>query len=55
LSAIADLSGGYTLAHCLEHAYNEIKDRRGVMLDGVFIKEDDAAYANAVAILSKDT
>ena len=54
LSAIADLSGGYTLAHCLEHAYNEIKDRRGVMLDGVFIKEDDSAYAAAVELLGKD-
>lgn len=54
LSAIADLSGGYTLAHCLEHAYNEIKDRKGVMLDGVFIKEDDSAYAAAVELLGKD-
>lgn len=54
LSDIADLSGGYTLAHCLEHAYNEIKDRRGVMLDGVFIKEDDTAYEAAVELLGKD-
>ena len=45
---------GVTLSECLEHAYNEIKDRRGVMLDGVFIKEDDGAYAAAVEILGKD-
>jgi len=43
-----------TLEECLEHAYNEIKDRRGVMLDGVFIKENDGAYAAAVEILGKD-
>ena len=43
-----------TLEECLEHAYNEIKDRKGVMLDGVFIKEDDNAYAAAVELLGKD-
>lgn len=26
---------------CLEHAWDEIKDRRGKMLNGVFIKEAD--------------
>jgi len=26
---------------CLEHAYNEIKNRKGVTLNGVFIKESD--------------
>ncbi len=26
---------------CLDHAYNDIKDRKGVMLDGVFIKQSD--------------
>lgn len=29
------------LKDCLELAYNEIKDRKGKMIDGVFIKEDD--------------
>lgn len=32
---------GYTLEECLSHAYDEIKDRRGKMVDGIFIKEDD--------------
>ena len=27
--------------YCLEMAYNEIKDRRGKMIDGVFVKESD--------------
>ena len=33
---------GMTLYECLEQAYNEIKDRKGVMSkDGSFIKESD--------------
>lgn len=28
-----------TLEQCLEHAYNDIKDRKGKMVDGVFVKE----------------
>lgn len=30
-----------TLAECLETAYNDIKDRKGRMVDGVFVKEQD--------------
>ena|SRR5690606_5569051 len=30
---------GTTLDACLELAYNEIKDRKGKMVDGVFVKE----------------
>lgn len=30
-----------TLGECLQVAYNDIKDRRGKMVDGVFIKEGD--------------
>lgn len=31
---------GLTLTDCLEHAYNEIKERKGVLLPGgVFVKE----------------
>ncbi len=29
-----------TIEGCLEVAYDDIKDRKGVMVDGVFIKED---------------
>lgn len=30
---------GLTVEECLKHAYNEIKDRKGRMVNGVFIKE----------------
>lgn len=30
-----------TLEQCLEQAYNDIKDRKGKMIDGVFVKEKD--------------
>lgn len=33
-----------TLTECALHAYNEIKDRRGVMYNGLFIKESDPEY-----------
>lgn len=39
------------LEQCLEIAYNEIKDRKGIMLDGVFIKDTDPAYVGALAVL----
>jgi len=29
------------LEECLEVAYNDIKDRKGKMVDGVFVKEGD--------------
>ena len=28
-----------TLKDCMAHAYNDIKDRRGQMVDGLFVKE----------------
>jgi NTP pyrophosphatase (non-canonical NTP hydrolase) len=30
-----------TLSHCLEVAWEDIKDRKGKMVDGVFVKEAD--------------
>lgn len=30
---------GLTLEYCLAHAYNEIKDRKGVTVNGTFIKD----------------
>jgi NTP pyrophosphatase (non-canonical NTP hydrolase) len=30
-----------TITECLETAYNDIKDRKGRMIDGVFVKEAD--------------
>lgn len=32
---------GWTLEECLQMAYDEIADRKGEMVDGVFVKEDD--------------
>ena len=29
-----------TLEECLQVAYNDIKDRKGRMVDGIFIKEE---------------
>ncbi len=34
---------GSTLEECLELVWNEIKDRKGKMIDGVFVKEADLA------------
>lgn len=31
---------GLTLEQCLEHAYNDIKDRTGTRVDGVFVKDN---------------
>ena len=31
---------GFSLTDCLEVAYNDIKDRKGRMIDGVFVKEE---------------
>ena len=30
-----------SISECLEHAYGDIKDRKGMMIDGVFVKEAD--------------
>ena len=32
---------GLSLSHCLEVAWDDIKDRKGRMVDGVFVKESD--------------
>jgi len=29
-----------TLEDCIEHAYNDIKDRTGQMVDGIFVKDE---------------
>jgi NTP pyrophosphatase (non-canonical NTP hydrolase) len=40
LKAICELSG-YTLEECVQIAYDDIKDRKGKVVNGVFIKESD--------------
>lgn len=42
-----------TLSACAEHAYNEIKDRKGVMLEGVLIKSSDPKYKDALTRLGR--
>ena len=32
---------GVTLSECLARAWDDIKDRKGKMVDGIFIKEED--------------
>lgn len=32
---------GLTIEECIECAWDEIKDRKGRMIDGVFVKEED--------------
>ena len=38
---ILSMQLGLEIEDCLYHAYDEIKDRRGKMVDGIFIKESD--------------
>lgn len=46
-SALSVLANQYnlTLPECVAHVWGEIKDRKGVMYNGVFIKDSDPRYA----------
>ena len=44
----------YTLEECVAIAYNDIKDRTGVVYNGVFIKESDPAYQDALDNIEAD-
>lgn len=35
------LSNQLDFKDCIQHAYDQIKDRKGKMVDGVFVKEED--------------
>lgn len=48
LNVIA-LQVGSSLSDCLQIAYNDIKDRKGIVSNGVFIKESDPVYAQVIA------
>ena len=39
---------------CVQIAYNDIKDRKGIMSNGVFIKESDPAYSSVIASIEKN-
>ncbi len=43
---------GLSLEQCLTVAYDDIKNRKGIMLDGIFIKATDPAYDGALAVLA---
>ena len=47
LERICDLHG-YTLEECVQIAYDDIKNRKGIMSNGVFIKESDPAYESVI-------
>ena len=36
----------FTMEECLQIAYNDIKDRKGKMVDGIFVKESKEEEAN---------
>ena len=38
---IISLFEGLNFAECVKYAYEQIKDRKGRMIDGVFVKEED--------------
>lgn len=52
LFRIAKLNN-YTLEECVKIAYDDIKNRKGIMSNGVFIKESDPAYKEAMEKLGK--
>lgn len=43
-----------SLKECVQLAYNDIKDRKGLMHNGVFIKESDPAYASVVKSIEEN-
>ena len=43
-----------SLRECLANAYNQIKDRKGIMFNEVFIKESDENYERIVKHLQRD-
>ncbi len=44
LKTICIVALGLNFVECVQMAYDEIKHRRGVMYNGVFVKEDDERY-----------
>ena len=47
-------SVGSTLEECVQIAYDDIKDRKGLMHGGLFIKESDPAYASIIASIESN-
>lgn len=42
---------GLNFKECLTTAWNDIKDRKGVLYEGVFIKDTDPRYAEVIKLL----
>lgn len=38
---ILSMQMNFSIERCIEGAYDEIKDRKGKMIDGIFVKESD--------------
>lgn len=45
---------GLTLQECLQVAYDDIKHRKGRMVDGVFIKEQDWPTDNRIDVIGQN-
>ena len=41
-----------SLDECLEHSYDEIKDRKGIMFNGSFIKDSDKDYTQICRLVA---
>ena len=48
------IKAGTTLEECAQVAYDDIKERRGVLVNGVFIKESDPAYSSIIASIESN-
>ena len=48
-------SNGLSMEECLQVAYDDIKDRKGKMINGVFVKESDLQDDLYNAILYEHT
>lgn len=53
ISRIAEISG-HSLRECVQIAYDDIKDRKGLMHGGLFIKESDPAYTSIIASIESN-
>ena len=54
LNSISELSG-HTLEECVQIAYDDIKDRKGIMSGGIFIKESDPVYAQVILEIEENS
>ena len=46
---------GLILEECLDYAYNQIKDRKGIFFNDVFIKEDDFTLSLYTDVMNDQT